>query len=730
MSTRDRPVVRLTIDGREVETRAGELLIKAAEDSGTFIPRFCWHPRMNPVGMCRMCLVEIETPRGRLIVPSCVQPVNDGMVAHTESEAARKAQEGVLEFLLLNHPLDCPVCDKGGECPLQDQTMSYGPGESRFVEEKRHFAKPVPISDLVLLDRERCILCARCTRFSDEISGDPLIEFQNRGNYTQVLTFPDEPFNSYFSGNTVQICPVGALTAVPYRFRARPWDLRIAESTGVIHTEGSRLSVHASQNRVLRLLGVDNGATNQGWLSDKERFGFEFIGSPDRLRTPLIREGSDLREAGWGEALDMVADRLRDVITREGGAAVAALGGARGTNEDAYALSKFMRVTVGSNNLDAQLGDGPGGEVPGRAGRAGADRRPRVGPHRPAVGTRSEGDPPHPLPEGSEGGPGVGRHPRRRASEGHRSGRPGHPQDHLPARDRTRGTGASRGRRGWDEGRPGSAGRGSAGGPRGPSRPGRGPTPGRVGGRLRPPAGGDPPPVGPSGEHLRCAGHGGGAGPAAGPSAHRRRRSSSGTRFGVGATAHRAGSRRAGDSGRRGRRGHRLPHPVRFRPGPRPGGFRRRGGPVRRRVRGGYGPVPHRLVPPRRRGAPRPGLRREEGHRDQPRRPGTEGQPPGAGAWSGPGRLVDPRRSGHPDGPPDRADLREGHRGRDRPVGARLRRDLLGLPRMGSQGGRRGPHRRRRPAAAVRAPDPGFFAARSACTRCTWPVPCTTTAFC
>ena len=358
MTSQDRATVRITIDGREVETPAGELLIKAAEDNGTYIPRFCWHPRMNPVGMCRMCLVEIETPRGRLIVPSCMQPVNEGMVVHTESEAAKKAQEGVLEFLLLNHPLDCPVCDKGGECPLQDQTMSYGPGESRFVEEKRHFAKPIPISDLVLLDRERCILCARCTRFSDEISGDPLIEFHNRGNTTQVLTFPDEPFNSYFSGNTVQICPVGALTAVPYRFRARPWDLRVAQSTGVIHTEGSSVAVHASQNRVLRLLGVDNGATNQGWLSDKERFLFEFVGSPDRLRTPLIREGSDFREATWGEALNLVAHRLQSVIADRGASAVAALGGARGTNEDAYALSKFMRVAVGSNNLDAQLGDG------------------------------------------------------------------------------------------------------------------------------------------------------------------------------------------------------------------------------------------------------------------------------------------------------------------------------------------------------------------------------------
>jgi NADH-quinone oxidoreductase subunit G len=350
--------VTITVDGKEMQARPGELLIKAAEDNGTYIPRFCWHPRMSPVGMCRMCLVEIETPRGMLLVPSCMQPVADGMVVETASPVAKKAQEGVLEFLLVNHPLDCPVCDRGGECPLQDQTMSYGPGESRFVEEKRHYEKPLPLSDLVLMDRERCILCARCTRFSDEISGDPLIEFQERGNNTQVFTFPDEPFASYFSGNTVQICPVGALTATPYRFRARPWDLTAMESTSPFHTEGSRITVHASQNQVLRFLGVDNGPTNQGWLSDKERFGFEHIGSPDRLTTPLIREFGELHEATWGEAIQRVAERLSSIITDHGPDAIGAIGGARGTNEDAYALSKFMRVAVGTNNLDAQLDDG------------------------------------------------------------------------------------------------------------------------------------------------------------------------------------------------------------------------------------------------------------------------------------------------------------------------------------------------------------------------------------
>lgn len=351
-------MVTITVDGTEVEVPAGELLIKAAQDHGTYIPRFCWHPRMKPVGMCRMCLVEVEGPRGVALVPACMQPVNDGMVVHTESPVAKKAQEGVLEFLLINHPLDCPVCDKGGECPLQDQTMTYGPGESRFVEEKRHYEKPVPISDLVLLDRERCILCARCTRFSDEISGDPLIEFKERGNNTQVQTFPDEPFASYFSGNTVQICPVGALTATAYRFRARPWDLRMVESTSPHHTEGSRITIHGSQNQVLRFIGVDNGPTNQGWLSDKERFGFEYIGSEDRLTSPLIKDGDTHREASWGEALDVVAQRIGGIVAANGGGAVAALGGARGTNEDAYAMSKFMRVAIGSNNLDAQMDDG------------------------------------------------------------------------------------------------------------------------------------------------------------------------------------------------------------------------------------------------------------------------------------------------------------------------------------------------------------------------------------
>ena len=352
--------VTFTVDGREMEAPKGELLIRAAQDHGVYIPRFCWHPRMQPVGMCRMCLVQMEGPRGPMIVPACTTAVADGMTIDTQNETVCKAQEGILEFLLIHHPLDCPVCDKGGECPLQDQTMAYGPGETRFVEEKRHYEKPIEISDLVLLDRERCILCARCTRFTEEVSGDPLLEFQDRGNHTQVNTFPGEPFRSYFSGNTVQICPVGALTASAYRFRARPWDLRQMASVCPHCSAGDAITVQTSQNEVLRFLGVDNAHTNQSWLSDKCRFGFEYINSPDRLAVPLVR-GADgeLAEATWAEALDVVSSRLSGIVEEHGGAAVAGLGGARGTNEDAYAFSKFLRTVVGTNHVDARMDDAP-----------------------------------------------------------------------------------------------------------------------------------------------------------------------------------------------------------------------------------------------------------------------------------------------------------------------------------------------------------------------------------
>jgi NADH-quinone oxidoreductase subunit G len=314
---------------------------------------------MEPVGMCRMCIVEIDTGRGPALQPACMIPVAPDMVVDTESEVTKKAQDGVLEFLLVNHPLDCPVCDKGGECPLQDQTMSYGPGESRFIEEKRHFEKPIPISDLVALDRERCILCDRCTRFASDVAGDTLIHFLDRGNQTQVNTFPDHPFASYFSGNTVQICPVGALTASPYRFKARPWDLDQVESTCTTCSVGCRVVIQSSRNEILRYQGVDLDPVNWGWLCDKGRFDFEAVNSPDRLGAPLVREGSDLVPVGWGAALSRAATAIEAADPDR----IGIIGGARLTNEDAYAWAKLAKGVIGTDNVDAQVGDGLPAEV-------------------------------------------------------------------------------------------------------------------------------------------------------------------------------------------------------------------------------------------------------------------------------------------------------------------------------------------------------------------------------
>ncbi len=359
--------VPITIDGASVQARPGELLIDAAERNGVYIPRFCYHPRMSPVGMCRMCLVEVDTGRGAALQPACMLPCTPEMIVDTTSEVTKKAQDGVLEFLLINHPLDCPVCDKGGECPLQDQTMAFGPGETRFVEEKRHYEKPIAISDTVYLDRERCILCDRCTRFAKEVAGDPLIHFIDRGNETQVNTFPDDPFASYFSGNTVQICPVGALTAKPYRFKARPWDLEEIASTCVTSPTGDGIVIQSSRNEVLRYLGRDVDAVNWGWLGDKDRFGFEAITHPERLDAPLMRgtalgalepDGPELVATRWPTALAAAVDAIVDGLAQGGPEGFAVIGGARLTNEEQYAWVRLAKGVIGSDNVDAQLGDG------------------------------------------------------------------------------------------------------------------------------------------------------------------------------------------------------------------------------------------------------------------------------------------------------------------------------------------------------------------------------------
>ena len=349
----DPNAVSITINGRTVQARKGELIIAAADRADEYIPRFCYHPRMSSVGMCRQCLVEVEGPRGPMMVVSCMTPVADGQVVRTDTPQVKRAHEGILELLLANHPLDCPVCDKGGECPLQDQAFSHGAGESRFVEEKRHYEKPIPISELVYLDRERCILCDRCTRFADEVAGDPLISFTQRGNNTQVMTFPDEPFASYFSGNTVQICPVGALTAKPYRFKARPWDLEQRESTCTSCSVGCRTVVQSSRDELLRYQGVDSDPVNWGWLCDRGRFNFQSVNSSDRLVSPQLKSGDSFEATTWSHALDEIARVIRHATP----GSVAILGGARGTNEDAFMWAQLADA-LGINMRDAQLSDG------------------------------------------------------------------------------------------------------------------------------------------------------------------------------------------------------------------------------------------------------------------------------------------------------------------------------------------------------------------------------------
>ncbi|HVF03984.1 MAG TPA: NADH-quinone oxidoreductase subunit G [Frankiaceae bacterium] len=338
--------VTLTIDGVEVTVPKNTLIIRAAEQMGVQVPRFCDHPLLDPVGACRQCIVDVEGQRKPLT--ACTTTVAEGMVVRTQmtSEVARKAQEGTLELLLINHPLDCPICDKGGECPLQNQTLTNGPGESRFVDKKRTFPKPLAISSQVLLDRERCVLCARCTRFSQQIAGDPFIELFERGALEQVAIYTDEPFESYFSGNTVQICPVGALTGASYRFRARPFDLVSTPGACEHCASGCALRVDSRRNVVLRRLAGHDPDVNEEWNCDRGRWAFAYTSEPDRLTTPLVREGAGLREASWAEAVERAAAGLK--AARRSGV----LTGGRITVEDAYAYAKLARLGLRTNNVD------------------------------------------------------------------------------------------------------------------------------------------------------------------------------------------------------------------------------------------------------------------------------------------------------------------------------------------------------------------------------------------
>ena len=343
-------MITVVIDGFEVTVPKGTLVIRAAEKLGIQIPRFCDHPLLEPAGACRQCLVDIEINGRAFPKPqaSCTIPVENNMIVKTQltSPVAEKAQAGIMEFLLINHPLDCPVCDKGGECPLQNQAMSAGRPESRFEGVKRTFEKPVSISSQVLLDRERCVLCARCTRFSEQIAGDPFITLNERGALQQVGIYEEDPFESYYSGNTVQICPVGALTGASYRFRARPFDLVSVDSACEHCASGCAMRTDIRRGKTLRRLAGDDSSVNEEWNCDKGRWAFKYLTSRERVASPMIRgEDGELHEASWPEAIAFAAKGLK-------GKRAGVLVGGRATVEDAYGYSKFARVALGTNDID------------------------------------------------------------------------------------------------------------------------------------------------------------------------------------------------------------------------------------------------------------------------------------------------------------------------------------------------------------------------------------------
>ncbi|MBN1219197.1 MAG: NADH-quinone oxidoreductase subunit NuoG [Anaerolineae bacterium] len=369
--------VTLTIDGVEVTVPKGTLIVEAAKKIGQEIPVFCYHGKMDPVGMCRMCLVEVGTPvidretgRPRLDehdqpvirfspkpMTACTTPVSEGMVVKVNSAAALDDRKAVLEFLLTSHPLDCPVCDKGGECPLQDLTVRHGPGLSRFdYEDKQHFPKQYPLGDLIVLDMERCIICARCVRFQDEIAHDAVLALEERGRYAHIVSYSDPPFDSHYSGNTTDICPVGALTTRDFRFEARPWELAnvpgICNHCGV----GCNTVLGTRTGQIKRVMPRQNEVVNEVWICDKGRFGHHFNGSPNRLTAPLLRRNGEWVETTWPEAIDLVAEKFAAIKAGNGPGALGGIAGARLSNEDLYLFQKFFRQVIGSSNIDHRVG--------------------------------------------------------------------------------------------------------------------------------------------------------------------------------------------------------------------------------------------------------------------------------------------------------------------------------------------------------------------------------------
>jgi NADH-quinone oxidoreductase subunit G len=368
--------IRFTIDDRSLSAPAGTLIVDAAKKAGITIPVFCYHPLLSSVGMCRMCLVEVGTPSvdretGQVqrdendepvirwyptLQTACTMPVSEGMVVRTETERVARARKDIIEFFLTSHPLDCPICDKGGECPLQNQTMDFGVGVSRFdYDAKQRLDKHVPLGELIYLDRERCIQCGRCIRFQDEIADDPVLSFANRGRRLEIVNFSDPPFDSYFGGNTTDICPVGALTTADFRFGARPWELQRRASlcnhcpVGCNITLDTRVEGRSGGWVIKRVMPRQNQHVNDIWICDKGRYGHHHARAEGRLKTPLVRKNGELIEATWEEALDLVVRRIKRTPSEQ----IAGVAGDRLSNEDLFAFQKLMRDVVGTPHIDA-----------------------------------------------------------------------------------------------------------------------------------------------------------------------------------------------------------------------------------------------------------------------------------------------------------------------------------------------------------------------------------------
>ncbi len=344
----EREPVALVVDGIEITAPEGEMLVDAAKHGDVEIPVFCYEPKLGqPVGACRMCLVEVEgIPK---LQTACSTPVRDGMVVYTRTDRVKEAQNAVVEFLLVNHPLDCPVCDKGGECPLQDIAMGWGPGRSRVTDPKRHFQKPIPLSPLVRIDRERCILCYRCVRFSQEVAEDEQLQLLERGSASYVGTFDDRPYIAPFHGNIIELCPVGALTSEAYRFRARPWDIEDAGSVCTLCPSQCNVKFTVRDERVARVLARDNHEVDDGWLCDKGRFGFQMMASEERIIEPMVRSGGTLQPVSWPEALDAAAEGLRAA-----GAKTALLASGNTSSEEGYMAQRILRGALDSPHVDSR----------------------------------------------------------------------------------------------------------------------------------------------------------------------------------------------------------------------------------------------------------------------------------------------------------------------------------------------------------------------------------------